>query len=154
MSRPGLFENNTLEFFPGVNLVFGKNGSGKSLLARAMIDCLWNAPTGTPILSEKTWDSLYCDIIFSIESEKLFNAVKNKKSETPFYNINEGMSVQLSRPFLGNEGMQGERTDANQEINWLFNRISGETMLESSFLPSPSDIGLKNTVNFSVIKTQ
>ncbi len=152
MSRPGLFENTTLEFSPGVNLVFGKNGSGKSLLARAMIDCLWNAPTAIPILSEKTWDSLYCDIIFSIQSEKQFKAVKNKKSETAFYTIDEGMSVLLSTPSSGTEGMQEQRAEANQEINWLLNRISGETMLESSFLPSPSDIGPKNTVIFSVIK--
>ena len=39
-SKPGLFENKTLVFNDHVSIVYGKNDSGKSLIARAIMDTL------------------------------------------------------------------------------------------------------------------
>ncbi len=44
-SMPGLFNNRTLEFNEGLTIVYGRNGSGKSVLARAIIELVWGAPT-------------------------------------------------------------------------------------------------------------
>ena len=72
VSRPGLFNNRTLEFNEGLTVVYGRNGSGKSLLARAIIELLWGSAHPVSLLKKGAWESLYLEIDLSTAFEYTF----------------------------------------------------------------------------------
>src|SRR5208337_1298544 len=67
--KNGLFDNRILNFSDRLTIVFGKNASGKSLLARSLIDSLWRKFSSRNLLGEDIWSSLYLDVLFALSDE-------------------------------------------------------------------------------------
>ena len=67
--KHGLFDNRVLDFSDRLNIVFGKNGSGKSLLARSMMDAVWGKFSDRKLLGDDVWNSLYLDLLFSLSED-------------------------------------------------------------------------------------
>ncbi len=61
-SRPGLFNNRTLEFNEGLTIVYGRNGAGKSVLARAMIELVWGSAYPITLLKKEIWENFYLEV--------------------------------------------------------------------------------------------
>jgi predicted ATPase len=41
VTRPALFDNRVLEFEKDITVITGRNGSGKTFIARCLIDGMW-----------------------------------------------------------------------------------------------------------------
>jgi uncharacterized protein YhaN len=64
-SRPGLFENRSFALDEKITIIRGRNNSGKSLLARAIIDLLHMRRTGELLLGRAEWEDLYMDAVLA-----------------------------------------------------------------------------------------
>ena len=64
--KHGLFDNRVIDFSERLTIVYGKNGSGKSLLARSMMDALWGRFSEQKLLSDEIWNTLYLDLFVTL----------------------------------------------------------------------------------------
>ena len=64
-SKPGLFENRSFTLDEKITVIRGRNNSGKSLLARAIVDLLHSRRTGELLLGRTAWEDLYMDAVLS-----------------------------------------------------------------------------------------
>lgn len=145
VSRPGLFNNRTLEFNEALTVVYGRNGSGKSLLARAIIDLLWGSAHPVSLLKKGAWESLYLEIDLSTAFEYTFvrNADRvlsilggNGKPEskifrgdpsTPQENVRAALASHLSSRMI------------DPELCGMYTAMDADALYATSFVPSPTE---------------
>ncbi|HDP81098.1 MAG TPA: hypothetical protein ENN21_09695, partial [Spirochaetes bacterium] len=61
-SLPGLFQNRSFEFTEGLNIIVGKNASGKSFLSRALTDTAGFNLGPRPLLRTESWENAYLEL--------------------------------------------------------------------------------------------
>lgn len=152
VSRPGLFDNIKLEFRQGLNVVMGKNGSGKSLLAKGLVDGLWNMFSRGRLLPDEIWNGLYLDLLFTLEEGKevQFTSTGQKR-----------LAIQVRDKGTGAVLASGEYADGGEAAppdlaapgfgDSLRSLVSGfdfDLMVNSSFIPSPSDFDISRLISY------
>ncbi len=153
VSRPGLFDNTAIEFSDGVNIIYGRNGSGKSLLARAMMDALWADTAGEGLLKDAAWESLHLEMLFALDHEKVYKTVKTRTGDSSFFCIENDSAAPCSRSRKkGKKGGTEDESPNETDLHCYFDKVDFTTFTQSSFMPSPSDIGPDSRLDFSVIK--
>lgn len=155
--KQGLFDNRVLNFSDRLTIVYGKNGSGKSLLARGMIDAVWGRFSARKLLGDDAWNSLYLDLLFSISENGYFRISNaSDKSYRIYYNQNneEKLIYAESRGGLLDEGVRNpiDEKFEGKILQEFIKRVDADTVINSSFIPSSPDIAGDGTIDFTVLK--
>jgi DNA repair exonuclease SbcCD ATPase subunit len=66
VTRPALFDNRVLEFEKDITVITGRNGSGKTFIARCLIDGMWKCFSEGGRWLNDAWDDLYLDLCFAM----------------------------------------------------------------------------------------
>ncbi|MDY6933119.1 MAG: AAA family ATPase [Spirochaetota bacterium] len=158
-SKPGLFDNTIIELDNRVNIIYGGNDSGKSLLARAIIDTLWGIFPNLSLLNGDAWDNLYLDILFSNtdsqyrfirDSNRTFEILAKEGSvEKKIYeNTNNNKEIVSD----GDIYKKLHSFNNGVKIIDFFNSIDITTFLNIAFLPSPLESHRHETSYYTNLK--
>jgi uncharacterized protein YhaN len=155
--KHGLFDNRVLDFSDRLNIVCGKNGSGKSLLVRSMMDAVWGRFCDRKLLSDEAWNSLYLDLLFSLSENGYYRIcnTSDKSYRVLFVHSNgEKMLYSESKLDFADGKIQNDfNPDFESKIFREFlNRIDGNTFFSSSFIPASTDIAGDSIIDYSVLK--
>jgi len=155
--KHGLFDNRVLDFSDRLNIVCGKNGSGKSLLVRSMMDAVWGRFSDRKLLSDEAWNSLYLDLLFSLSENGYYRIcnTSDKSYRVLFVHSNgEKMLYSESKLDFADGKIQNDfNPDFESKIFREFlNRIDGNTFFSSSFIPASTDIAGDSIIDYSVLK--
>ena len=142
--RHGLFDRRVLEFSDRLNIIYGKNGAGKTLLARAMIEAIWGRFSDQHVVGSEVWKSLFLDLCFSLSESGCYR-VSNGIDGTwqiCFRSDNEDVIL-----FSGsNERAPSIQTDSvalpfeARALREFIGRSDLAAVLASSFIQSPADL--------------
>jgi DNA repair exonuclease SbcCD ATPase subunit len=69
VSRPALFDNRVLEFEKDITVITGRNGSGKTFIARCLIEGIWKCFSEKSRWLNDAWEDLYLDLCFAIPAD-------------------------------------------------------------------------------------
>lgn len=142
ITRPGIFDNRQISFTPGINIIKGKNGSGKTFFIKSLVEAFRSLTVkgGSEILRD-----MYLDLCFSSAGKDSFR----------FRYLNRFLTV-----FRLDNGKEERIADFNSDNVTLGN--SGEMPVflsekyfsgDEDFVPSPSDIaGIKQLTDYEAIK--
>jgi len=153
VSKPGSNDNITLKLKEGTNLIWGKNGSGKTILSAAIVDSIWRPLSGEGILYNETWESIFTDITFQHDSSKFhslyskneyftLNELKGKKKDELIQknNINSSYIFDL------------EELKGNKKLIKFFSTITNGIAELACYVPSPSHRENKPIFNYNDVK--
>jgi hypothetical protein len=162
VSKPGLFNNLKLKFDNGLTVICGKNESGKTLIAKAIIDTLWGEFSGDFSLNGNAWDSMYSEVLFKNAACR-YRFIKNKKELflVSFTNANEA-DFGLGNEILKRNSDKSQNNDEawyiklykstnDRETIRLFNKVDIHTFMDISYLPEPINISNNGKPNCNII---
>ena len=76
VSKTGLINNKLLELTSGVNVISSPNDSGKSLILRAIVDCIFGTPNNKCFLDKTDWEDLYVNAVVNSDNNT-FKFIRN-----------------------------------------------------------------------------
>jgi uncharacterized protein YhaN len=155
--KHGLFDNRVLDFSDRLNIVFGKNGSGKSLLVRSMMDAVWGKFSDRKLLGDDIWNSLYLDLLFSLSGDGYYRVsnTSDKNYRVQFvHSSGEKTLYSESRLDFADGKIQNDfNPDFESKVYREFlNRIDASTFFSSSFIPASTDIDGDSVIDYPVLK--
>ena len=158
VSKPGLFDNISLDFDDAVTIVFGRNGSGKSLLAKGLISGIWKNSSDNKYGREDILNSMYMDIDFSLSDIDYYKISNNIDKHYKIKYVNNGSEVTIySEDKLENLNNENNHADLSSAMEGkylqdFFYRVDQNAFMNSSFIPSSSDINRKNIIDYEILK--
>ena len=160
ISKPSLFSNRSLEFSDSLTIVNGKNGSGKSFLARCLVDGIWKLFSGSAFLREEAWQDMYLDISFALPHPlSVVETFRIKYQADNLSVISDGEKEEII--LSGKAGQEWEpgtvfaqlnRHHGGDNLAQFFSSNDKAIFINSSYIPSPSDIGNDVVLDYSTIK--
>ena len=156
-TKPGLFENSSLDFSPAVTIVNGKNGSGKSFMARCLIESLWKSIEAPRLLWNSAWDSMFFDVSINLANGKgIENRYRFTHNGQSFSIAHENGSTTELVTHDGSEEQDLLRRISEMEegniLSHFWENINLTSFINSSFVPSPSDLESEEVLHFDTIK--
>jgi uncharacterized protein YhaN len=145
-SFPGLFESTAIDLTDRITVIYGRNGSGKTLLSMAFIDGIWRSFSGKKFVSDESWNKIYIELIFSLSGSGFYKAINNSDK---FYTINYKNGNYDKVIFSENRGENSaedgqsgitSRLSEARELNDFVMRIDSDSFFDSSYVPSPSNM--------------
>lgn len=146
-SRQGLFENRTFSLDERLTFIRGRNNSGKSLLARALVDLLHARRTPALLLERAAWEHLYLDALlanshgeyrFTRNGSRSFG-IKSQDAgageDLVALDLREAGDAPLDREIL--ESLERDARGASLKEFFLF--FDGDALASLCFVPSPSE---------------
>lgn len=155
--KHGLFDNRVLDFSDRLTVVYGKNGSGKSLLARSMVDAVWGKFTGRNLLGDDVWNSLYMDILFSISDSGWYRICNTSDSSYRVHyvrNNREKLLYAETKIHASGGAVRdeiGASAEGKQFLEFI-DRIDSNTFMHSSFVPSSTDLAGGTIIDYGALK--
>jgi hypothetical protein len=156
--RHGLFDNRVIEFSDRLNIVYGKNGSGKSLLARSLVDAVWGKFSDRKLLGDDVWNGLFLDLTFSISDNGCYRVcTTSDKSYRLLYVRDIGEKTIYSESMIEGPGAALERDATGDDFEGrifqeFLKRIDWNTFINSSFVPSSIDMAGDSLVDYPILK--
>ncbi len=158
-SKPGLLPNKILTFNDQVTIIYGKNDSGKTLIARAMMDTLWGELSNNLQLNGNAWDDLYMEVLFTNLSNQ-FRFIKDCRRSFSIKQVDESQEKEILKKNIDENKMEGAKTLLSRlnsiyndgDITDLFNKIDIESFMNISFMPSPVEISKYGRFDCSVFQ--
>ena len=155
--RHGLFDNRVLDFSDRLNIVYGKNGSGKSMLVRGMMDAVWGRFSDRKLLSDEVWNSLYLDLLFSLSEDGYYRIsnTSDKSYRVQFVHSNGEKTLYSESKLDFAEGkIQNDfNPDFESKVFREFlNRFDSGKFFNSSFIPASTDIAGDSVIDYSMLK--
>jgi DNA repair exonuclease SbcCD ATPase subunit len=156
--KHGLFDNRVLDFSDRLTIVYGKNGSGKSLLARSLVDALWGKFSDHRLLGDEVWNSFYLDLLFSLSDNGCYRVCytseKNYRVQFVHGNGDRLLYSESKMDLIDRKvGKDGFAPEFESRIFLEFIRkIDFNTFVNSSFIPSSTDMSRDSIIDFSVLK--
>lgn len=86
-TKKGLFNNIVIDFDNEITILYGANDTGKTLLAKSIIDIIWGTFSNTPILTKETWSDYHISIATSFENNS-YRFIKNENNHFALTNAN------------------------------------------------------------------
>ena len=156
--KNGLFDNRILNFNDRLTIVFGRNASGKSLLARGLIDALWRKFSSRNLLGEDTWNSLYLEVLFTLADDGYYRIHNTSDNNFQIHYIhNNGEYLIFSETKLEENAADATSniftsTQGSRHLQNFLKKIDFETFISSSFIPSSADIATESLIDYTVLK--
>ncbi len=156
--KHGLFDNRVIDFSDRLTIVYGKNGSGKSLLARSMVDVLWGKFSDRKLLGDEVWNSLYLDLFFSLSDNGYYRICNTSDKNYRIQYIQNNLE-KIIYSESKSEGLDGNRIHnyfdndfESRMFQEFLGRIDCTGFVNSSFIPASSDIAKDAFIDLSVLK--
>jgi len=156
--RHGLFDNRSIEFSDRLNIVYGKNGSGKSLLARCLVDAVWGKFSAQKLLGEDAWNGLFLDVFFSLSDGGLYRicSTRDTSYRLTYARDNEEKTLFSESPLEGNGAANARDSIGDDFEGRIFlefiRRVDGSAFINSSFVPSSVDMKADSLIDYAVLK--
>ncbi len=156
--RHGLFDNRVIEFSDRLNIVYGKNGSGKTLLARCLVDAVWGKFSERKLLGDDVWNGLFLDMLFSLSDSGLYRICTTRDSSfrLMYARGNEEKTLCALTPIEGNSAANGCGSIGDDFEGRIFlefiKRVDWSAFINSSFIPSSIDTGVDSLIDYNVLK--
>ncbi len=155
--RHGLFDNRVIDFSDRLTIVYGKNGSGKSLLARSMVDVLWGKFSDRKLLGDDVWNSLYLDLFFSLSDSGYYRIcnTSDKNYRIQYIQNNTEKIIYSESKSEGQDSRVQDHFNNDFESRMLrefLGRIDCASFINSSFIPASSDIARESFMDLPVLK--
>ncbi|MFH0977166.1 MAG: hypothetical protein V1874_15410 [Spirochaetota bacterium] len=167
VSKPGLLNNIKFKLDKGITVIYGKNESGKTLIAKAIIDTLFGEFFGQFSLNGKAWDDMHFELLFNNSSNQ-YRFIKDKKEsfiinyadmdQGEYSFSSEKQLFQLPDKERKNINIDGEwfikllEAKNDTETAWLFSKIDMQTFLNICYLPEPIDIARKGRLDYKILQ--
>ncbi len=160
-SKPGLFDGKTLNLDDRITVIVGKNNSGKSYLARALVDILWGRYSENYLLRDNARDNLYMEVLlqnsqtayrFTSNSDRYYSIKgipDNSQTEKTLIDLKTESSDSAEAPRLRE---QLKAAEESQGLIDFFSRFEMMAAVNFSFLPSPMDIMKEGSLKYSVFR--
>lgn len=152
-SRPGLFNNTEFDFGDRATVIFGKNGSGKTIFAKSIVDSIWHS---SPVLvNGDILKSMYFDIHVNSSAAVRYrftnHGEKNYQVKKLFPDA-ETLIALKKYAVSDDREIELDQTPEGRELNYYLTRIDKSIFLNSSFVESPSDTGKYSRHDYSSLK--
>jgi uncharacterized protein YhaN len=160
ISKPGIFSNRAVDLPIGLAVIYGRNGSGKSLLSRAIVETVWGTPSGAHILDGVAWSDLYLEIDAESEggsyrytrnSDKLYQVSRRSGGTEAalFHGLpGEGGDGAIRERILG--ALEGSGTD--RTLYEIYSRVGCGDYMATCFIPSPTDALSNGSLRYDSLK--
>ncbi len=151
-----MFDNITLPLDNSITVIYGKNGSGKSLLARALCEILWRNSAGNSHHPD-LWSNLYLDTLFLKTGNQKYRIVSSEDSyyleQLSFEEVNNNeMTVPSDEQESPIYNDQAANRNEMSDDRYIIDGIDRETYITAVFIPSPNDIGTNEFVDYESLK--
>ncbi len=156
-TKPGLFENSSLDFSSAVTIVNGKNGSGKSFMARCLIESIWKSIESPRLLWNTAWDSMFFDVSI--------NLINGSGGDHRYRFTHNGQRFSIASEngttteLISHDGedkldLAGElsKIEKGSQLIRFWHNIDLTSFINCSFVPSPSDLESEEVLHFDTIK--
>ncbi len=156
-SIPGLLENTVLEFSGNPVVVFGKNGSGKTIIARSIIDVVYKKFAGNGAFRPDFCDSIYLDLQFSISQGGAYRIINNgNRYYTIQYTEGDTETIlyaeESSDQVTADIGMMLNRTEPGSRLRDFIMRMSEPSFNLSVYVPSPGDLNAFENLDYRLLQ--
>ena len=147
-SKQGLFDNRTLELGKKLNFIYGKNGSGKSVLSCAMADMFRVRPfTGRPL-----WENLYVEIHLSNENGS-FKIMRSGNRHCSVVDTETGNELLRSTPESAIAPKDIEQPGDTPPPHGIFNTpLPDSTPIDVILTGSPADSDERVSLDYAAIQ--
>ncbi|HSV97633.1 MAG TPA: AAA family ATPase [Spirochaetota bacterium] len=157
-SRPGLFNNRTLEFNEGLTIVYGRNGSGKSVLARAIIELVWGSAYPITLLKKGTWENFYLEVHLATSFDYSF--IRNSDKLLSILGGNGKPEAELFRgdPATPPESMRNLLIDRlastvnDPVLRGMYASLNADAFSAVSFIASPTDASESPPLAYDIVR--
>jgi uncharacterized protein YhaN len=157
-SMPGLFNNRTLEFNEGLTIVYGRNGSGKSVLARAIIELVWGSAYPINLLKKGTWENLYLEVHLATSLEYAF--IRNGDRLLSILGGNGKPETELFRgdPSTPPESVRDSLFDRlastvnDPALRGMYDSLNADAFSTVSFIASPTDTSEAPPLAYDIVR--
>jgi len=134
ISKIGFAENKQVDFNNNIHFIYGKNNSGKTLIAKSFIDTLY--PQEPSLIVADEWDTMFAT--FTIQSNLTNIAIQRKgNKEVKIFTATDGdtraKELSLQLPVVANSFSGDSHLE---RLHDLFNKDSFSLL---SYIPSPLD---------------
>ena len=159
-TKPGLFDNKSIKLDEKLTIIYGENDSGKSLMAKGIIDTLWGGFSDSSMLDKKTWDNLFMEDFLSNSVNK-YRLIKdrNESFEILMEDISLGKKYFKETPNIINENDKEEfplsdlrSSKESKSLYDFFKKIDFISFINISFLPSPVKQNNEKSINYNSFK--
>ncbi len=159
-SRQGLFENRTFSLDERLTFIRGRNNSGKSLLARALVDLLHARRTPSLLLERASWENLYLDALLA-NSHGEFRFTRNGSRSFAIKSLDGGAAEDLVALDLREAGDAPlaleileslERDARGLSLKEFFLFFDGDALASLCFVPSPSESSQGNAGGYGSLR--
>ena len=137
-----------------MTIIYGRNDSGKSLLARAILDVLWGAVSGKTLLDKQIWDSLYIEISLT-NSRRRYRFTKSGERHFSIKKFERDKEVELfnnEKPEIGYKNAALDvllgAADDGDPVARSYPIMDLDSAITLSFLPPPVDLNREEILKY------
>ncbi|MBN1534365.1 MAG: hypothetical protein JXA20_16955 [Spirochaetes bacterium] len=157
-SIPGLLENTVLEFNGNPIIIYGKNGSGKTVIAKSLLDVIFKKFTVKSVVPDDFWESIYLDLQFSISNNGSYRVVNNGNRYYTILHFNGGTETILYSDSAASadddqeNNTRLEDTEAGVRLLRFIDSMGEQLFLFSTYVPSPADLKAAEHVDYQLLQ--
>lgn len=156
VSKPGLFDNKIIDIGNRITVIYGRNNSGKSFLARALVDLTTCRLLDRDRIKENGWNNFFLDVLYENPSGRFRYVCNGNKTLSVKY-CRDGSEDEIALFDLdggerGNLITELAKKKEGVSLGFFYERVSSGMYLNTSFLPSPMDIAREGALDHSVFK--
>ncbi|MGL4369618.1 MAG: hypothetical protein ACRCUT_08100, partial [Spirochaetota bacterium] len=145
ISKNSLFRNKTISFDREITAIYGPNDSGKTFLARAVIDCAASGFAGRSLISSEDWETMHMKVEYDNCG---LHCTSSRTGHAPFSLADEHGAVLMTQN--GSEAPVVSPYFQTLPGFRALSRFSLEGLLNAGFISSPLDGGA--AIDHAVLK--
>ncbi len=143
VSKPGLFSDLSFDLPEGISLIYGRNGSGKSLLTHVLVETLCARYTPKTDAGASPWDELYLEIHLR-NAQHDYRYVRNTDRIYSIYRVSRNGEAGVAQAdsnavFDLRDALEKTETADDTELRRIYGRINAEAFRALSVIPSPTN---------------
>ncbi len=156
VSKPGLLDNVVVDFDKSLTLVSGKNGSGKSLIARCLIEGIWRRFSGNGLLPDDLWNSLFIDVRFQLDEKSSYQFSNNSSRYLTIRSLDNSKDHIIYSDDVTENGKNGridiEKLSNGNMLKSFISNVNINSFTSTSFIPSPTEMESVHNLDYRSIK--